>query len=86
MSLSSHTVLVEIVREVDTSGEPVPTDRLAESLTVAEPTLAETLASLQECELVKATDSGYRPTVTARELLALDIDLDDVLVVDVLEE
>ncbi|WP_424019333.1 MarR family transcriptional regulator [Halorientalis pallida] len=36
---------------------------------------------LVECELLTRVDDGYRPTITARELLELNID-DEFVVVD----
>lgn len=86
MSLSAHTVLLGVVEAAEVSGEPVPKRELADALDVSKGALSEPLYALRECELLEATDEGYRPTVTAHELLALDIDPGDVLVVDVVEE
>jgi DNA-binding IclR family transcriptional regulator len=86
MSPSPHTVLLAVVDAVEASGEPVPRGELADSLGVPEATLSEPLAALSECELLEATGGGYRPTVTTHELLARDIDAEDVLVVDIVEE
>jgi len=86
MSLSPHTVLVEVVDQYEQSEEPVTARTVAESQAVPEETLSNTLESLCEFELLELTEEGYRPTVTARELLALDIELDDVLVLDLVEE
>lgn len=41
----------------------------------------ECFGKLVECELLTKADDGYRPTITARELLELDID-DEFVVVD----
>lgn len=86
MSPSTHAVLVAIVEESRRTGDPVPAGRVAETLGVSEAALAGALDSLRECELVEATGDGYRPTVTARELLELDVAFDDVLVLDFVEE
>ena len=82
MSPSIHTVLVELVEETPT-GDAVSEQRLAESLAVPETALDPPLEKLRKCELIAATEEGYRPTPTAREVLALDVDLDDILVLDV---
>jgi predicted transcriptional regulator len=86
MSPRTHTVLVETVDQYDETGEPVPAASIAASLDVPETALDPALESLQACELLAGTDRGYRPTVTARELLALDVDPDHVLVLDLVEE
>lgn len=86
MSVSTHTVLVTLVEMTGETDEAVPQATLAASLALPESTLAESLESLQQFELVTSTEDGYRPTVTAHELLAADIELGDTLVVDVVEE
>jgi predicted transcriptional regulator len=85
MSLSLHTVLVELVELADDTGEPVGEATLAAALAVPSPELAGPLDSLAAFDLVAETGEGYRPTVTARELLAADIELDDALVLDTVE-
>jgi DNA-binding IclR family transcriptional regulator len=82
----THVVLVEIVDRHRESRDPVTRGTLATSLGVPETTLSESLGALRECELVETTDRGYRPTETAHELLALDVDPDGVLVLDPVEE
>ncbi|ELZ21114.1 hypothetical protein C475_19188 [Halosimplex carlsbadense 2-9-1] len=86
MSPSSHTVLVAVVDQYQNSDEPVTAHSIAESQGLSEEALTRPLESLCELELLESTEQGYRPTVTARELLALDIDPDDVLVLDLVEE
>jgi len=86
MSLSPHTVLVAVVDQHEDSEEPVPARAVAESQGVPEESVSQSLESLCEFELLEPTERGYRPTVTARELLALDIELDDVLALDLVEE
>lgn len=85
MSLSMHTVLVELVESAGESDEPVSPQRLAESLAEPEPEVSDSLESLREFELVAATPDGYRPTVTAHDLLAIDIELDETLVLDIVD-
>lgn len=86
MSPSPHTVLVAVVSIYGDSGDPVTAGTLADSLQVPEQALAEPLDTLCEFDLLAGTGDGYRPTVTARELLALDVELDDVLVLDLVGE
>lgn len=85
MTLSTHALLTEIADRYQQAGEPVAVQELCESLDVPESELEETLDSLCEFELLERTDSGCRPTVTARELLALDVELGDVLVLDLVD-
>lgn len=82
MTPSTHALLTEIVDRYERGGDPVAARELAASLEASESSLDESLGSLCEFELLERTDSGYRPTVTARELLALDVEFDDVLVLD----
>lgn len=86
MSPSPDEVLVETVRRVEETGSPVTRRELAESLDASEPALREPVASLREYELLEATGRGYRPTVTAHELLELDVELDDVFVFELVDE
>jgi predicted ArsR family transcriptional regulator len=86
MSPSPHTVLVETVDAVGESGGPVTASTVAGSLGASEAAVADHLDTLCGFDLLEATEEGYRPTVTGRELLALDVDLDDVFVLDVVEE
>lgn len=85
MSLSPHAVLAEVVDRYDRTGEPVAARELRESLDVSGSALDQPLDSLCEFELLERTARGYRPTVTGRELLALDIELEDVLVLDLVD-
>jgi Holliday junction resolvasome RuvABC ATP-dependent DNA helicase subunit len=82
MTLSTHALLTEITDRYQQAGEPVAVQELCESLDVPESAIEDSLDSLCEFELLERTDSGCRPTVTARELLALEIDPDEVLVLD----
>lgn len=86
MSDSMQAVLDAVVDGYRRSGEPVTVRRVAESVDGNEETLAATIESLRECELVEETARGYRPTVTGRELLATDIDVDDVVVIEFVDE
>jgi DNA-binding IclR family transcriptional regulator len=86
MSPSPHVVLESVVEAAEATDSPVSVASLADQLDVPEPTLSEPLARLCACELLEATEAGYRPTVTAHELLAAGIELDDIVVFDVVEE
>lgn len=86
MSPSPHTVLVAVVDRYRESNGAVTARELAERQGVSEEAFAQPLESLCEFELLESTEDGYRPTVTARELLALDVELDDVFVLDLVEE
>jgi Mn-dependent DtxR family transcriptional regulator len=86
MSVHPHTVLVAVVAIADADGEPVATERLAASLGVSLAALTGALESLCDLALLEATGAGYRPTVTAQELLALELPPEAVLVVDPVDE
>lgn len=84
MPLSTHSVLVAVVALAD-DGD-VTELALAESLSVSPTALSEPLETLCAFDLVRATETGYRPTITAYELLDAGIELDETLVVDFVEE
>ncbi|QCC51677.1 helix-turn-helix domain-containing protein [Halapricum salinum] len=86
MSPSPHSVLVTIVERTRETGEAVTAREIALAIDASEAALDEPIDALCACDLLEATARGYRPTVTAHELLALDVDFEDVLVVDVVEE
>jgi len=86
MSLSPKTVLIAVAELAEEPGEAVAETALADHLGVPESVLADPLDSLCACELLEAADGGYRTTITGRELLALDVELGDVLVVDIVDE
>jgi RIO-like serine/threonine protein kinase len=86
MSPSTHAVLVEVVTLCRESGQPVSAATVADSLDVPESEVAGPLDSLCEFEFLEPTDRGYRQTVTGEELLALEVEIDDVVVCDVVEE
>jgi predicted transcriptional regulator len=86
MEPSTHTVLKEVVDRNRESGEPVRSRAVAESLGVTESAVTEPLDTLCEFELLESSERGFRPTVTAQELLALDIDLEETVALDFVEE
>lgn len=84
MSPSPYTVLETLVDLYRQSGDPVTARAVAASLDHR--TVEPQCRSLRGHDLLEATGDGYRPTVTAHELLALDVDADDVLVLDVVDD
>lgn len=85
MEHDRHAVLVEIVERHEQSGNPVPPAAVAESMNVSEDALLASLEPLCEFEFLENTGQRYRPTVTAHELLAMEVAVEDVLVVDVVD-
>lgn len=84
MSVSAHAVLVAVVEQYD--GEPLTREAIARRTGADDAAVDECLATLVDTELLAATESGYRPTVTGREFLALDVDLQDIVALEVVEE
>lgn len=86
MSVSAHAVLVAVVERYETTGEPLTPDAVAVRTDGDDTTVAERLERLADGPLLAETAAGYRPTVTAREFLTLDVELDDIVALDVVEE
>ena len=86
MSPSPYAVLEAVVDAHRESGVPVTTQAVAASLDAQVEALERQCDSLAACDLLERTPEGIRPTVTAHELLALDVDPGDVLVLDVVDE
>lgn len=82
MTHVTHTLLVELTERYERTGDPVTAQELVDSLAASETAVDQALDSLCEFELLAATGNGYRPTVTARELLELDVEFDDVLILE----
>jgi len=82
MTHVTHALLVELTERYERTGEPVTAQELVASLAASEAAVDQSLDSLREFELVAVTGNGYRPTVTARELLELDAEFDDVLILE----
>lgn len=85
MSPPPHSVLVTLCDRYDATGNPVTADALAERLGRPPADVTPVLRSLCGTDFVVETDDGYRPTVTAREFLRLDVELEDVVAVDVVD-
>ena len=71
---SPHHVLVALVARYDERGSPLSPAVLADALDGDPCTVERRLDGLVDCELAAADPNGYRPTVTGREFLELDID------------
>jgi predicted transcriptional regulator len=86
MCASEHSVLVTVVERYDDTGEPLSTATIAALADGDHTAVADALDTLATTEFLVRTPSGYRPTVTAREFLALDVTLDDVVALEVIEK
>ena len=86
MPVSEQSVLVTVVECYEVAGEPPSSSAVAARTGGDDDTVAAALERLAASEFLVETPVGYRPTVTAREFLALDIDVDDVVAVEVVEE
>jgi predicted transcriptional regulator len=74
-------MLARVVEQYDDHQRPVTAEMLAETIETDRQSIEECLADLESNELLAPAGDGYRPTVTARELLELDLDLRNALVV-----
>jgi predicted transcriptional regulator len=81
MTEISCRLLAATVARYDETGEPVGPRSVARDVEESPEVVADRFDRYVGCALLTPTDGGYRPTVTARELLALDCE-GDVLIVD----
>lgn len=81
MTVPPHEILAFAVRAYDERGELLTSSAVADRFGLTTETATERLDRLADCALLARESDGYRPTVTARELLELDID-DEFVVVD----
>jgi len=86
MDASPHAVLVAVRDEFDAIDEPVSPQQIATAVGTTPGQIDPALDSLCQAEFLVQTREGYRPTVTAREFLELDVELTDVAVVEIVEE
>jgi len=87
MTAIRRPLLDRLVALHEADDEPVTSERLARSLDADRAVVRDHLQSLCECELVtRESPDGYAPTITAHELLALDLDDDALVVVDIPDE
>ena len=85
MSVTTQTALVALVEQYDATGTPTTARAVADRVGADEASVADRLDALVVVDFLAEADDGYRPTVTAREFLALDVELGDVLAVDVVD-
>jgi predicted transcriptional regulator len=85
MPHSKQAVLETVVTRFDETTKPVTLATVAAALDLSPATVAPILSDLEGYELLRRTDGGYRPTVTARELLELDVFDEELVVLDVPE-
>lgn len=74
-------VLEPIVARYDELERPVTARELVGVLEPSQSVIADCLSELADNELLAPEGDGYRPTITARELLELDIDAKSSMVV-----
>jgi predicted transcriptional regulator len=78
---SPRRILAALVARYDERGSPLSPAVLADAVDGDPRAVERCLDRLVGCELAAAEPEGYRPTVTGREFLDLDID-DGFAVVD----
>ena len=86
MDVSPHAVLVTVRDEYDAVDEPVGPQQIAAAVGRPAGQIRPILESLCRTEFLAKTAEGYRPTVTTREFLELDVELSDVAVVEIIED
>ncbi|MEF8786454.1 MAG: hypothetical protein V5A45_11020 [Haloarculaceae archaeon] len=80
MDEANCRVLAAVVDRYDRTGEPVSAAAVADTLGRATTAVSDRLAELESCEFLAPAGDGYRPTVTGREFLELDIECGPVIV------
>ncbi len=87
MTAVRQRILERLVTFHETHQDPVTATELARQLDHRPSVVDDHLHSLERCDLLKeSVDKGYEPTITAHELLALDLGEDALVVVDCEEE
>jgi DNA-binding IclR family transcriptional regulator len=81
MTPSPYRLLEFVVGTYDDLERPLTPADAATRFGMPRERADECFDRLVECELLATVDDGYRPTITARELLELNID-DEFVVVD----
>jgi len=82
MTVSPLEVLAEAIALYDARPAPVTPTELAEALDADVDTTRAYVTDFESKHLLQRVSDGYRPTVTARELLELDIDDETGLILD----
>lgn len=83
MGDSSDLQLLSLVVETYDEEGPVTPAMISPRIEGGLASVRECFERFEDCELVVAVEGGYRPTVTARELLELDIDAGEKLIFDI---
>lgn len=83
MTTERRRLLRALIAEADQCDGPVGPGRLAERVDPGEPRVREALEFFASNRLATRRDAGYEPTVTARELLAVDLDDEAFMIIDV---
>jgi len=78
---SPHALLAFVAEQYDARERPVTAVDAAAAFDTSMECVSRLFRRLRDCELLAAVEGGYRPTVTGREYLALDID-DGTVIVD----
>ena len=86
MALSRTHLLAETVAKYDRREHPVSPTELAETTGDERKMIQARFEEFESKRLLTQVEDGYRPTITARELLALDIDDEMLLILDVSPE
>lgn len=82
MTTSQIQILSVLISRYDERDEPVTPAELAVAVDADTETVRELLVDFESKHLLQDVEDGYRPTVTARELLELDIAADALLILD----
>ena len=82
MTRSQIRVLSETVSRYDARGEPVTPTELAATMGMDTDEVRTCFEDFESKHLLKRVEGGYRPTVTARELLELDVSEETLLILD----
>ena len=82
MTASQMWLLSRLVSQYDEREEPVTPAEMATVVDADPVTVRQFFEDFESKHLLKPAGDGYRPTVTAHELLALDIDDDALVILD----
>lgn len=87
MTQSTRRLLEVLLDRYDAANDPISVAELAAQLGTGQEVVRQRLGKLERYELVtsEAKESGYRPTVTGREFLELDLDDDDFFLFEISE-
>lgn len=81
MTPTPSQLLACAVEYYDEGPQPVTCRQVAERFETPPAAVRSCFERLVECKLLARIDGGYRPTITGREFLELDID-DEMIIVD----